>query len=176
MSGQRSPSQARTKLVALLQSTLPAALDVVDAQFGDDITLEDIHNSAYWRAHLPLYDQPRNLVLAPRDTDVNEIEGNCTHLSHFFDLDLVFLSQFEGTSTYTPQEELLERIERTEQAVHTILDTDAGKYITVSGVNYCDRLYYHSTSWPVLRGLEDPDQLFEAFATMDVEVRVSMDS
>lgn len=176
MAGQRSPAQARTKLIALLQSTLPAALDVVDAQFSDNITLENIDNSAYYEAHLPTYDQPRNLVLASRDTDKSLDEMNSTFASHFFDLDLIFQSQMEGTDDYRPQEELVIRIERTEQAVHAILDTDAGKRIIVGGVPHCNRLYWLSTAWPVLRGIDDPDAIYQVFATMDVEVRISVSS
>ena len=54
MAGSINSEDAVTAIKSILSSDLPAQLDVVDAAYGDDITLENPVD--YWEQHLPQYD------------------------------------------------------------------------------------------------------------------------
>lgn len=58
------------RIVAILQDSLPAELDLIDAERADGISLEDVPNGAYYKYanQVPLVENSRAILVTPQAT------------------------------------------------------------------------------------------------------------
>lgn len=141
MAGKRDVVWVADKIIALLKASLPAKLNVLDAEYNDGIVLEDVQNDSY---HVAPQLEPMNFPVVTvlySNTDVHPFDGqskyNLEH--HMLDICVALISRGES------EDELMRRTSRTLRAIEEVILGDRSALGMLNDTliisKSCDRMF-----------------------------------
>lgn len=173
MAGSKDATEVYQRLKTVIQSDLPAKLDALDAEYDDDIVLEDIAEirSAPVRRHETF---PALVLAATNTNKPDRTRSNDIWVHRFQGLLIVIGDQ--GTASggdpagLMPTEVLVFRSSRTMRGLVEVLE--AKPSLTISGTDHCDQIWIDDIDYAEIIGPSEED-MFRKDALLSFRVMVS---
>ncbi|MBT3194807.1 MAG: hypothetical protein HN341_19845 [Verrucomicrobia bacterium] len=118
MAGKRDIAWVADAIVTQLKSSLPAKLDALDIEYGDDITLEDIPNDFYYISERTRLDGFPLCCVVPRRTELQPFAG-----AQRYDIEYHHLTLAAALTLNEDEDQLKRRCLRTVRGIEEVLLT-----------------------------------------------------